>query len=126
MDVLTESSQIDGVTAEPGPRHVTGPRVDGMVSQCHSVQHTRLAGAISAVDQGDGTERDALLKCKCLEVGDAKNVEIQSRPPVTTFVDSGRAPEGLSACVRPRWSLVRLRGNPRSDCDRLQPSVGRR
>ena len=33
MDVLTESSQIDGVTAEPGPRHVTGPRVDGMVSQ---------------------------------------------------------------------------------------------
>ena len=119
MDVLTESSQIDGVTAEPGPRHVTGPRLDGMVSQCHSVQHTRLAGAVGTVDQGDGTERDALLECKGLEVGDAKNVEIQSRPPVTPFVDSGRAPEGLSACVRARWSLVRLRGNPRSDCDRL-------
>ena len=62
MDVLAEASQIDRVTSEPGPLHVADPRVDGMVSQCHGVQHARLAGAVGAVDQSDGTERDALLE----------------------------------------------------------------
>ena len=62
MDVLAESTQIDGVTTELGPLHVADSRTDGMVGQCHGVQHARLAGAVGAVDQGDGTERDTLLE----------------------------------------------------------------
>ena len=62
MDVLAESTQIDGVTTEMWPLHVTDSRTDGMVGQCHGVQNARLACAVGAVDQGDGTERDALLE----------------------------------------------------------------
>ena len=53
VHVLGKTSEIYGLSADPGPVGVEVSGLDGVVGECQGVQHARLSGTVGAIDQCD-------------------------------------------------------------------------